>query len=103
MPSLEHLRALLTADPNDSFVRYGVAMEHAKLGQNAQALAEFTELLRRDPKYVPAYFMGGRTCAQSGDVPAAKELYRRGIAMANQVGDTHAAGEISEALEMLEG
>ena len=101
MPKLEQLIALLQSDPNDSFVRYGIAMEYAKQGRYAAALVEFHELIRRDPKYVPAYFMGGRATAQSGDTEAAKALYRRGIAVANQIGDHHAAGEIGEALEEL--
>jgi Tfp pilus assembly protein PilF len=102
VPKLEQLVELLKADPNDSFIRYGIAMEYAKQGNHAQAIAEFAELIRRDPKYVPAYFMGGRAYAQNGDVEGARGMYQRGVQVAQQVGDTHAAGEIAEALAMLE-
>ncbi len=102
MPKLEQLLEILKADPNDSFVRYGIAMEYAKQGNNAQAIATFNDLIQHDPKYVPAYFMGGRAYAQNDDVDGAKSLYRRGIVVAQQNGDSHAAGEIAEALAMLE-
>jgi predicted Zn-dependent protease len=102
MPRLEQLLELLKADPNDSFVRYGVAMELAKAGRLEESLAEFRELLKRDPDYVAGYFMAGRTCEQNADNEAAKNFYRDGIATANRVGDTHAAGEISAALFAIE-
>ena len=102
MPSLEQLLPLLTAEPDDSFLRYAVAMEYARLGKDDEALGEFAELMRRHPDYVPAYFMGGRTAETKGDIEKAKELYKAGIVVAQRVGDTHAAGEISSALMMLE-
>jgi tetratricopeptide (TPR) repeat protein len=102
MPRIEQLLELLKADPNDSFLRYGVAMEHAKSSQHDLALAEFRELLTRNPDYVAAYFMAGRTCEQKGDIEEAKKFYKDGIATAKKIGDTHAAGEISEALFAIE-
>jgi predicted Zn-dependent protease len=102
MPRLDQLLELLKADPNDSFVRYGVAMELAKGGRLEESLTEFRELLKRDPDYVAGYFMAGRTCEQDGDVEGAKKFYRDGIATANRVGDSHASGEISQALFAIE-
>lgn len=101
-PTLEQLLALLDADPADSFTRYAVAMAYSKQGQYDQAVDQFRELLRRDPKYVAAYFMGGRALQQKGDLPAARTMYQDGIAMAKSVGDHHAASEISDALHLLE-
>jgi Tfp pilus assembly protein PilF len=92
----------LKADPADSFVRYGVAMEYAKAGRLNESLNEFRELLKRDPDYVAGYFMAGRTCEQNADNEGAKKYYRDGIATANRVGDTHAASEISAALFAIE-
>jgi tetratricopeptide (TPR) repeat protein len=102
MPRLEQLLELLKADPADAFLRYGVAMEYAKAGRHEDALAEFRELLKRDPNYVAGYFMAGRTCEQKGDIEEAKTFYRNGIATAQKVGDSHAAGEISQALFAIE-
>jgi len=102
MPRLDQLLELLRSEPNDTFLRYGVAMEYAKAGQFEDSLKEFAELLKRDPNYVPAYFMAGRTCEQNGDLEGAKKFYKDGIATANKIGDTHAAGEISQALFAIE-
>jgi tetratricopeptide (TPR) repeat protein len=102
MPSLDQLLPLLEADPEDSFLRYGVAMEYSKLGRYDDALREFGELLRKSPDYVAGYFMAGRTSEQKGDPEEAKRYYREGITVAKRTGDTHAAGEISAALMMLE-
>ncbi len=102
MPRLEQLLELLKGEPGDAFLRYGVAMEYAKLGEHEKALGEFNELLKRAPEYVAGYFMAGRTCEQKGDVEEAKRFYREGIAMARRVGDEHAAGEMGSALMMLE-
>jgi tetratricopeptide (TPR) repeat protein len=102
MPRLDQLLDLLKEDPNDAFLRYGVAMEYAKAGRHEEALAAFNELLKRDPNYVAGYFMAGRTCEQKGDLEAAKVFYKSGIATAEKIGDTHAAGEISSALMAIE-
>ena len=102
LPKLEQLLPLLAAEPDDAFLRYAVAMEYAKQSRFKEALAEFAELQRRSPDYVPGYFMGGRTAEQNGDLELAKTLYRQGIEVANKVGDTHAAGEISSALMAIE-
>src|SRR5262249_36832911 len=102
MPSLDQLRPLLAAEPNDPFLRYALAMEYARQALHNEALAEFRELLRRHPDYVPGHFMAGRTAEQSGDLELARSFYRSGIAAAQKTGDTHAAGEISSALMAIE-
>ncbi len=102
MPRLDQLQQLLAAEPTDAFLRYGVAMELAKLDRFAESLDQFNQLLQQHPNYVPAYFMAGRTCEQNADIPAAKIFYTRGIAVANATGDSHAAGEIASALAAIE-
>lgn len=102
MPRLDQLLDMLKSDPNDTFLRYALAMEYAKLGQHDQALATFDDLIKLNPDYVAAYFMAGRSAEQKEDLELAKTLYKDGIAVANRTGDTHAAGEISTALMMIE-
>lgn len=102
VPSLEQLRELLKAEPEDGFLRYGVAMAYMKEGRYDEAIGEFEELIRRDPKYVAAYFMGGQAMQQKGDLAKAKAMYERGIAAAKQAGDDHAASKIGDALGLLE-
>jgi tetratricopeptide (TPR) repeat protein len=102
MPSLNQLLPLLTAEPDDAFLRYAVGMEYAKQQRFAEALAEFAELARRHPDYVAGYFMAGRTAEQDGNTPEAIRLYKQGIAAAQRTGDRHAEGEISQALFAIE-
>jgi predicted Zn-dependent protease len=101
MSRLDQLRQLLEKDPNDPFLRYGIAMEHMKAQRRAEALAEFSTLLREHPDYVAGYFMAGRTHEQAGDIPAARKMYEEGIAAARRTGDLHAAGEIGDAMAAL--
>ena len=101
MPSIEQLQKMLKSEPRDAFLRYALAMEYAKQNQFADALREFRTLLDAHPDYVAGYFMMGRTQAQSGDTKSAADTYRKGIDVAKEKGDLHAAGEISDALEEL--
>lgn len=103
MPSIEQLHKMLQAEPKDAFLRYALAMELAKQNQTADSLKEFEMLLIQHPDYVAGYFMKGRTLAQSGDIESAATTYRKGIDVAKEKGDLHAAGEMSDALEELAG
>ena len=102
MSRLAQLQTFLQAEPNDTFLRYALAMEYAKLDQFEDALREFNTLLTANPNYVPAYFMAGRTCEQNADNESAKTFYKKGIEVATRTGDTHAAAEISSALFAIE-
>ncbi len=98
---LDQLLAMLATEPNDSFLRYGLAMEYARANRHDEALKEFEVLLQHDPKYVAGYFMAGRSCEALGRSSDARRQYESGIRMAQLTGDAHAAAEISEALAAL--
>jgi tetratricopeptide (TPR) repeat protein len=99
----EKIEAMLADDPGDTFLRYSLAMELDKEGDNAASLAKFTELTRDQPPYVPAYFMAGQQLARLGRVEEARAIVRDGIESARTQGDSHAAGEMSEFLASLGG
>ncbi len=98
----EQLLELLELDPNDPFVRYGLAMEHVAAGQDEEALGYLQELLRRDADYVPGYLQAGRALIRLGRDDEARTTLRTGIAAATRKGDDHAAGEMAGFLESLE-
>lgn len=102
MSRLNQLLDMLKDEPNDTFLRYALAMEYAKLDQPEEALTHFNQIIHQNPDYVAAYFMAGRSAEQKSDIDLAKAYYRRGIDTAQRIGDSHAAGEISAALMMLE-
>ncbi len=99
---LEALKEFLEKEPNDSFTRYALALEHQSLGQTETAIALLTEVLQRDPNYIPAYHQLGQLYTKLNKTQEAKEIYRKGIDMAGAVGEMHERDEMQEELEELE-
>ena len=96
------LEAMLKATPNDTFLLYGLALEHKKLGDLPQAVSMLSRVIELDKGYCYAYHQQGLAYESMGDLDAAKRSYRAGIQAAQDKGDSHAAGEIAAALEMLD-
>ncbi|MEP7352490.1 MAG: tetratricopeptide repeat protein [Acidobacteriota bacterium] len=92
------LKQMLAADPGNSFARYGLAMEYVKTNAFQEAVSEFASLLSHDPNYSAAYFHGGQTFEKMGDLDAARDMYRRGLAVTS---DPHARGELQASLDIL--
>ncbi len=99
---IEKLQAMLAADPNDAELHYMVAMEHASLGDDAQAVRCFQELLACSPDYPPAYHQAGRVLHRLGRIDEARDVLQRGIPVALKRGNEHAAGEMQGLLENLD-
>lgn len=97
----EKIEAMLVDDPNDTFLRYSLAMELDKEGANDASLTKLTELAKDTPPYVPAFFMAGQQLARLGRVNEARTILRDGIEAARIQGNGHAAGEMSEFLASL--
>lgn len=87
---------------DDGFLRYCLAMEYKAEGNSAQALTCFRDLLQHTPDYVPGFMQLGQLLNQIGEEDEAKKVYREGIAVARKKGDTHAEGEMSGFLAMLD-
>lgn len=92
---------MLADDPQDVFLRYSLAMELDKEGDNSASLAKFAELTRENPSYVPAFFMAAQQLTRLERVDEARTFLRDGIEAARQQGNAHAAGEMSEYLASL--
>jgi thioredoxin-like negative regulator of GroEL len=101
MSRREKIEAMLAEEPGDTFLRYSLAMELDKEGDNEASLAKFTELTRDQPPYVPAFFMAGQQLVRLGRTSEAREFLRAGIEAARAQGDAHAAGEMGEFLASL--
>lgn len=95
------LTEILTANPADSFARYGLAMEYAKSGQIEPALQEFKTLVEKNRDYTPGYFMAAQTLATASRVDEAKRWLVDGISSAVRTGNTHAQSEMTAMLEEL--
>lgn len=99
---LQKLQDMLQKQPNDTFLLYGIAMEHKKTGDWKTAIEFFDRAIRSDVNYCYAYFQKGQVNELAGDVEAAKRAYREGIVAAGRAADQHALGEIQGALSMIE-
>ena len=95
------LSEIVTANPEDAFARYGLAMEYSKAGQIEQALQEFKTLLEKNPDYTPAYFMAAQALAAASRVDEAKRWLVDGISSARRTNNTHAQSEMTAMLEEL--
>ena len=98
---LEVLRHMVAQNPNDSFSRYGLAMEYANSGDRESAIQEYQALLAVNPNYSAAYYHGGQTLEKLGRREDAKALYRQGIEATTRIGDLHTRSEIQAALDLL--
>src|ERR1035437_4783927 len=101
MNRIAMLSEILAANPEDSFARYGRAMEYSKAGQVEQALQEYRTLIEKNPDYTPAYFMAAQTLATASRVEEAKRMLVDGIPSARCTGNTHAQSEMTAMMEEL--
>lgn len=95
------IEAMLVDDPNDSFLRYSLAMEYSKEGDHETSAKKFSELAVGPPPYVPAFLMAGQQYVELGQYNEARAVLRDGIEAARQAGNAHAAGEMSQLLTSL--
>ena len=67
-PRMDQIEAMLAEDPDDAFLRYGLAMEHASAGDHATCVEVLRDLIARTAArpYVPAFLQAGRrSCAST--------------------------------------
>ena len=99
---LQKLQQMLQKQPNDTFLLYGIAMEHKKVQDWKTAIEFFDRAIQSDANYCYAYFQKGQVNELAGDIEAAKRAYQDGITAARRAGDSHALSEIEGALSLIE-
>ena len=102
MDKIAGLKEILALDPENSFARYGLAMELASRGETAAAMAEFDALLANDRDYTAGYFMAAQTLATAGRTAEAIERLKAGIGCAARSGNSHALSEMQSMLDELD-
>ena len=98
---LTSLKSLLEQDPNNSFVRYGLAQSLANAGRLDEAVEQYRELLAVNPDYVAAYYHQGQTLEKLGRTDEARSVYSDGMSACSRTGDSHTRSEIQAALDIL--
>lgn len=103
MPDISELESLIARFPDKPFPRYGLAMEYKKAGRFDDAVAQFKQAMALDPNYVAAYMHCGIALREAGRVDDAKATLHKGLEVAQRIGNSHAAGEISGILQEIGG
>lgn len=101
MPKREQLEQMLQSDPDDLFLKYALGMACFSEGDQAAGLQILQEVIQQDPNYVAAYFQSGQVLARQGETAKATERLADGIAVAQRIGDAHAAAEMTDFLDSL--
>ena len=97
----EKIEAMLIDEPNDTFLRYSLALELRGEGEHEASIAKLMELTRDNPPYVPAYFMAAQQLVDIDQVDQARAMLREGIEQGRIQGDSHAAAEMADYLAMI--
>ena len=102
MSRREQLESMLAESPDDTFLKYALAMEWESEQQHEKSLQLHRELIAGSPPYVPSFFMMGQQLANLDRIDEARTAITAGIEQANLQGDAHAASEMTMFLTTLE-
>lgn len=101
-PRRVKLEQSLAADPTDTFLRYGLALQCLREGDTDEGRERLLTLIADHPDdQVAAYQQLGQSYLESGETQRAAETLKTGIAKAQQRGDWHAASEMQGLLQQL--
>jgi thioredoxin-like negative regulator of GroEL len=96
------LEQSLDENPEDAFLRYGLAMQCLREGDVEEGRQRLRSLIDDDPeRQIAAYQQLGQSYADSGEAEEAAATLRLGIAKAQAGGDGHAAAEMGQLLDSL--
>lgn len=101
MSRREQIEAMLKDEPQDTFLRYSLAMELRSEGEHEASIERLVELTGDTPPYVPAYFMAAQQLVDIDRTNDARTMLRDGIEQARAQDDSHAAAEMAEFLAIL--
>jgi len=98
---IEQLKKFLEQNPDDSFVKYALAIEHINLGDDDTADKFFKSILESDPDYTGMYYHLGKLLLRRNEKSEAEKTFREG--MRRTFGkEQHTYAELQQALnEML--
>lgn len=94
---IEFLKNFLSESPNDPFLKYALAKEYEKGGDEKLAIAMLEALTEEHPDYVGTYYHLGKIYERNGDLDTAISVYENGMLAAKKAGDKHALGELASA------
>ncbi|NQX91975.1 MAG: hypothetical protein HRT74_07615 [Flavobacteriales bacterium] len=97
MKRLEQLQELLKEDPNDSFLRYALALEFRSAGDD-RSKEQLLSLIKDDGEYLPSFQTLGSWFFDDGEDDKAIEVLEKGIELAEKQRNLKALNEMKELL-----
>jgi tetratricopeptide (TPR) repeat protein len=97
----ELLEDMVRNQPNDTFARYGLAMELAKSEPDA-AWKQFSQLLEQHPEYAPTYYQAAAFLSKQSRLEEARIVLQNGLGVTSRQGNRHAHGELQALLDDLD-
>jgi len=101
MSRLDELNKMLASEPNDPFVLYGIAQEHAKAGRHRDAVGFYERCLEADPAYLYGYYHKAVSLIDLGEQADAGQTLQAGIRAAKAARDAKALNELSALLDSM--
>jgi len=95
---IEALKNLLNSRPNDSRLRFGLALEYLNAGQLEDGVRELRAYLADSEDEGNAWGRLGEALRALGEDEQAREAYRAGIDAASRHGHPTMAGEFEDVL-----
>jgi tetratricopeptide (TPR) repeat protein len=96
----EFLEEVVRNQPDDTFARYGLAMELAN-SEPTVAWIHFLYLLEHHPEYAATYYQAGTFLSKQGQLEEARRVLTTGLEVTARQGKQHAQAELQAALDDL--
>jgi len=101
MPSRAQIQRLLDLEPNDPFILYAMATDHAKENEHREALEFFEKTIEADSDNCYAYYHMARSLEALHRIEEAKVVLDHGLEAAIHTKDTKGISEIKMYRTML--
>lgn len=98
---IRQLAESLKKNPNDSFIKFALALELLKKDDVIKARVLFESILRQDPEYLGVYYHLGKLYEREGRLPDAKKMFTDGLKIAKVQQNKRTVLELNDALESL--
>lgn len=98
---IQLLEEILASSPDNTFVRYALAMELSDSADPQSAWPHFEYLLTHHPQYGGTYYQAGKFLAKQGRYEEAKKVFVKGIEVTGTQGNLHTQSELQAALDEL--
>ena len=93
---IKRLKQFINDDPKDPFPKYALAIEYLNIDK-LKSKELFDDLLKRQEEYVATYYHAANLYAELDLRDKAEEIYKKGIAIAKTLHESHALKELKSA------